>query len=68
MATFPTSYRETLNKSTLTNIRIAQIMNITSNRLQNLFSGKGKMDMKEFRDMKNLVEQLNNGVLFEKET
>jgi len=58
MATFPISYKDTIKNCTLTHEEIAKQLNLSKRRWQSIYTGHAKSDHKEFRDIKNLVEQL----------
>jgi hypothetical protein len=62
MRQFPIPFKEVLKKSKLTHDQIAERLKLSKHRWQNIFYGLGRMDEKEFKDVKNLVEQLNRNV------
>lgn len=60
MATFPTSFREILYRSGLSNIELANKLNLSNRRVRDILSGRGKMDQKEFTTISALVENLKS--------
>lgn len=65
MSTFPKPYKEAIEASGLTHEQIAHSLKLSKRRFDSIIYGKGKMDNREFKDIKAFVESMqrtSNGV------
>jgi hypothetical protein len=62
MATFPQPFKEAIIKSQMSHAQIASLLNLKKRRWQSIFYGKAKMDSKEFKDIKTIVEKIQRTV------